>query len=47
VPSYFRHIALVVRDLQEAEHYYLDLFEMELLGREAQLEDGLWCTLPP
>ena len=44
--SYFRHIALVVPDLQEAENYYQNLFEMELLGREAQLEDGLWYTLP-
>jgi catechol 2,3-dioxygenase-like lactoylglutathione lyase family enzyme len=44
--SYFRHIALVVPDLQEAEQYYLNLFGMELLGREAMLEDGLWYTLP-
>lgn len=44
--SYFRHIALVVPDLQAAERYYQDLFEMELLGREAQLDDGLWYTLP-
>ena len=44
--SYFRHIALVVPDLQEAERYYLNLFEMELIGREAKLEDGLWYTLP-
>jgi catechol 2,3-dioxygenase-like lactoylglutathione lyase family enzyme len=44
--SYFRHIALVVPDLQEAESYYQNLFEMELIGREVQLDDGLWYTLP-
>ena len=44
--SYIRHIALVVPDIREAESYYLDLFQMELMGREAQLEDGLWYTLP-
>jgi catechol 2,3-dioxygenase-like lactoylglutathione lyase family enzyme len=41
-----RHIALMVPDLQEAEQYYQAVFEMELIGREALLEDGLWYTLP-
>lgn len=41
-----RHIALVVPDLREAEAYYRPLFEMQLIGREAQLDDGLWYTLP-
>jgi catechol 2,3-dioxygenase-like lactoylglutathione lyase family enzyme len=41
-----RHIALFVPDLQAAENYYKSLFDMELIGREAELEDGLWYTLP-
>lgn len=43
---YVRHIALVVPDLREAEEYYQSLFQMELIGREAELEDGQWYTLP-
>lgn len=41
-----RHIALFVPDLRQAEAYYQWLFGMELIGREAELEDGLWYTLP-
>lgn len=41
-----RHIALFVPDLQQAEQYYLSVFDMELIGREALLGDGLWYTLP-
>lgn len=41
-----RHIALFVPDLRTAEAYYRPLFAMQLIGREAQLEDGLWYTLP-
>ena len=41
-----RHIALGVSDLRAAEHYYLSIFDMELVGREAELPDGLWYTLP-
>ena len=41
-----RHIALFVPDLREAEAYYRSLFAMELVGREAEREDGLWYTLP-
>ena len=44
--SSFRHIALVVPDLQAAEQYYRSVFDMELIGREAELDDGLWYTLP-
>jgi len=44
--SYLRHIALVVPDLREAEEYYQSLFQMELIGREAELVDGKWYTLP-
>ena len=44
--SSMRHIALVVPDLREAEAYYQSLFGMELIGREAELEDGLGHTLP-
>ncbi len=40
------HIALFVPDLQEAEKYYKDLFDMELIGREMLEKDGLWYTLP-
>lgn len=44
--SYLRHIALVVPDLREAEEYYQSLFQMKLIGREAELNDGQWYTLP-
>jgi catechol 2,3-dioxygenase-like lactoylglutathione lyase family enzyme len=40
------HIALFVPDLQGAERFYQDLFEMELIGREIEKEDGLGYTLP-
>jgi len=40
------HIAVFVPDLQEAERFYKDLFEMELIGREIEKEDGLGYTLP-
>ena len=42
-----RHIALVVPDLRAAEAYYQPLLGMRLIGREAQLDDGLWYSLPP
>jgi catechol 2,3-dioxygenase-like lactoylglutathione lyase family enzyme len=41
-----RHIALVVPDLRAAERYYQSIFDMELVGRETELADGLWYTLP-
>lgn len=41
-----RHIALFVPDLRTAENYYQSIFDMELIGREAELADGLWYTLP-
>jgi catechol 2,3-dioxygenase-like lactoylglutathione lyase family enzyme len=41
------HIALFVPDLPAAERFYRPLFTMQLLMREAQLNDGLWYTLPP
>lgn len=44
--SYIRHIALVVPNLREAEEYYQSIFQMELIGREAELADGKWYTLP-
>lgn len=44
--SSLRFIALVVADLRAAERYYRSLFDMELIGREAELADGLWYTLP-
>jgi catechol 2,3-dioxygenase-like lactoylglutathione lyase family enzyme len=39
-------IALVVPDLRPAEQYYRTVFDMALIGREAELPDGLWYTLP-
>ena len=44
--GFIRHIALFVPDLRQAEAFFQSLFDMELLGREAELEDGLWYTLP-
>ena len=44
--SSLRQIALFVPDLQLAESYYQSIFDMELVGREAELADGLWYTLP-
>jgi catechol 2,3-dioxygenase-like lactoylglutathione lyase family enzyme len=44
--SFIRHIALFVPDLRQAEAFYQSLFDMELIGREAELADGLWYTLP-
>ena len=41
-----RHIALFVPDLRTAEDYYQSIFDMELIGREAELADGLWYSLP-
>lgn len=44
--GYLRHVALFVPGLQAAEKYYKSLFNMDLIGREAELKDGLWYTLP-
>jgi catechol 2,3-dioxygenase-like lactoylglutathione lyase family enzyme len=44
--TFMKHIALFVPDLQLAERYYQTVFDMELVGREAELADGLWYTLP-
>ncbi len=41
-----RHLALLVPDVRAAESYYQPLFELQLIGREARLDDGLWYTLP-
>ena len=40
------HIALFVLNLQEAESFYQNIFDMELVGREVEKEGGLWYTLP-
>lgn len=40
------HIALYVPDLQAAENFYKNLFDMEFIGREVEKEGGLWYTLP-
>lgn len=40
------HIAVWVPDLRTAEAYYRTSFEMQLIGRETLLQDGLWYTLP-
>jgi catechol 2,3-dioxygenase-like lactoylglutathione lyase family enzyme len=44
--SALRQIAIFVPDLRAAKAYYQELFAMELVGREALLDDGLWYTLP-
>jgi catechol 2,3-dioxygenase-like lactoylglutathione lyase family enzyme len=44
--SSLRFIAVVVSDLRTAEQFYKGVFEMEVIGREAMLNDGLWYTLP-
>ena len=44
--GFIRHIALVVPDLRQAESYYQELLDMEILGRETDLDDGLWYTVP-
>ena len=44
--SSVRHIALFVPDLRSAERYYQTIFDMELVGREADLADGMWYSLP-
>jgi catechol 2,3-dioxygenase-like lactoylglutathione lyase family enzyme len=44
--SSVRHIALFVRDLRAAELYYQSIFDTELIGREVELADGQWYTLP-
>lgn len=47
----FRHVALYVPDLREAEEHYVSLFGMTVLFREAPLDrgeyEGAWATLPP
>ena len=44
--SSLRQIALFVPDLRVAESYYQSIFDMDLIGREAELADGQWYTLP-
>jgi catechol 2,3-dioxygenase-like lactoylglutathione lyase family enzyme len=44
--SALRQIAMFVPELRTAEAYYQELFAMELIGREALRNDGLWHTLP-
>ena len=44
--SSLRHIAFLVPDLRVAEAYYMRVLDMEIIGREAMLKDGLWYTLP-
>ncbi len=46
----FRHVALHVPDLRDAEEYYATLFGMTVLLREARLREAeteTWATLPP
>jgi catechol 2,3-dioxygenase-like lactoylglutathione lyase family enzyme len=38
---------LFVPDPRQAEAYYRRVFDMDLVGREAPGEDGLWYALPP
>ncbi|HEX2281695.1 MAG TPA: VOC family protein [Thermomicrobiales bacterium] len=36
----YRHVAISVPDLEEAERYYRRLFDMEVITREALMPDG-------
>lgn len=40
-------IALFVPDLKQAEAYYRELFEMEVITRETMQRDGEWYAVPP
>jgi hypothetical protein len=40
-------IALFVPDLRQAEEYYCSLFEMDVVTRETQQNDGFWYAVPP
>ena len=40
-------IALFVPDLKQAEAYYRELFEMEVITRETMQNDGEWYAVPP
>jgi catechol 2,3-dioxygenase-like lactoylglutathione lyase family enzyme len=42
----FKHVALLVPDLEEAEEHYRTIFGAELVGREALATDGNWYTAP-
>lgn len=39
-------IALHVPDLREAETFYRTLLDMEIITREAPMDDGIWYALP-
>lgn len=42
----FKHVALRVPDLQQAEEHYRTIFDAELVGRESLAEDGKWYSAP-
>ena len=39
-------LAIYVPELKEAEQYYRQLFDMEVITREAEKGNGLWYALP-
>lgn len=41
------HLALFVSDLRAGEAFYQRTFDMEVLFREAEMDDGTWHTLRP
>jgi catechol 2,3-dioxygenase-like lactoylglutathione lyase family enzyme len=41
----FSHVAVRVKDLRKAEHFYRQLFDLSLAWREVE-KDGVWWTLP-
>ena len=47
MPVTLDFIALYVKDLKEAEEYYQSLFGMDVITREAPMDDGIWYALPP
>ncbi|TVP67753.1 MAG: hypothetical protein EA340_10005 [Nitriliruptor sp.] len=42
----FKHVALLVPDLREAEEHYRKIFAADLIGRESLREDGRWYSVP-
>lgn len=43
----FKHVALFVPDLREAEEHYRTIWAADLVGRESLREDGRWYSVPP
>jgi len=46
MPAKIEFLAIYVPDLKQAEQYYGQLFDMEVITREAEKGNGLWYALP-